>query len=71
MLKIKVLKYVRFVLWKVFMICRGNPDEKYVIGCVKNNIPILWLILIILYRLGMIVLWLNIDVFIILNIGYI
>ena len=39
--------------------------------CVKNNIPILWLILIILYRLGMLVLWLNIDVFIILNIGYI
>lgn len=28
LLKIKVLKYVRFVLWKVFMICRGNPDEK-------------------------------------------
>lgn len=28
LLKIKVLKYVRFVLWKVFIICRGNPDEK-------------------------------------------
>lgn len=56
---------------KFLLICRGNQNREIGLDCDKNNIPILWLILIILYRLGMIVLWLNIDVFIILNIGYI
>ena len=37
----------------------------------KEQYPYLVVNFVILYRLGMIVLWLNIDVFIILNIGYI